>query len=328
VFLLVLFSLLQVLPVFASAHTVASARYAAITVALIFIGMHLGQLFGRQDPRFRAFTRGYCMAATLSALVAIGSLHPAIGQLAPDLLLMEGRPKGFFKDPNVLGPYLTPAVLALLYEAGQVRRVRRLACLGLALVCAAGVMATASRAAWINLALALAVYTLLSRIRIKTILMGTAAALTAALIAGNGALPSGTPEVTEIFSGRTQLQDYDALRFKRAREAFELGWRNPLGVGPGEITSPMDPHNTYARVWAENGPAALLLFVLILGWAAARTLREWLAAAGSARDATAAALALLAGLLVNVAVVDALHWRHFWVLLGLCVFASHAWKGR
>ena len=46
------------------------------------------------------------------------------------------------------------------------------------------------------------------------------------------------------------------------------------------------------------------------------------------RHLMACALALLVGVLVNAAVVDALHWRHFWVILGLCVFASHALCGR
>jgi O-antigen ligase len=117
------------------------------------------------------------------------------------------------------------------------------------------------------------------------------------------------------------------------RQAWELGLQYPIGVGPGDITSrmglaAMDPHNTYLRIWAENGPAALLLFLVIIATATMGTGLVWFNASGRAREAMAGALALLVGVLVNAAVVDALHWRHFWVILGLCVFASHALYGR
>jgi O-antigen ligase len=88
----------------------------------------------------------------------------------------------------------------------------------------------------------------------------------------------------------------------------------------------MAPHNTYARIWAENGPAALILFVLIVAAAWACAFQAWLRVRATAGSALAVVLALLMGVLVNAAVIDALHWRHFWVLLCLCIFSSHAWR--
>jgi UDP-N-acetylmuramyl pentapeptide phosphotransferase/UDP-N-acetylglucosamine-1-phosphate transferase/O-antigen ligase len=335
VLLLALFSLLQVLPVLGAARDLLqAAQYAAVTALLIMIGIHLGRLFGTGDPRFRAFVYGYCVVALFSAALAISSLRFVDTQVLPEWLYYAGRPKAFFKDPNVLGPYLVPAVLAFLYRATHGRALGRLFYIGCALLCALGVIATASRGAWVNLALAVAVYTLLGRTRTAVLVMVVAtASLVLALVGAAGTMSTSAPDLLELFAGRTQLQAYDADRFLKAREAFALGLRYPLGVGPGDITyytgwGGMAPHNTYARIWAENGPVALILFMLIVGTACVCALRAWLRSSGGAAGAVAIALALLMGVLVNAAVVDALHWRHFWVLVGLCVFSSHVWRPR
>ena len=334
VLLLALFSLLQLLPVLGAARNLLqAAQYAAVTALLIMIGIHLGRLFGTGDVRFRAFARGYCVVALFSAVVAIGSLYFAQTRIAPEWLFLADRPKAFFKDPNVLGPYLVPAVLAFLYKAAQGRSLSKLVYVGCALLCALGVIATASRGAWVNLAIAVAVYTLLGRTKATIVALAAMGSLVLALVAGAGALSTSAPDLLELFAGRTQLQDYDADRFLKAREAWELGLRYPLGVGPGVITSytgfdAMAPHNTYARIWAENGPAALILFLLIIGAAWVCAFQAWFRSRGSAGGAVAVALALLMGVLVNAAVVDALHWRHFWVIMCLCIFSSHAWSRR
>lgn len=332
VVLLALFSLLQVVSLLGGTQNLLhAARYAAITALLIIIGTYLGQLFGRGDMRFRIFARFYCVAALLSATIAIGSLYLAGAQVAPDWLLFEGRPKAFFKDPNVLGPYLVPAVLVFLYQAGRVRASGKIFYMGCALLCALGVIATASRGAWVNLTVAVVVFALLARGKATVVfLLAALASLVLALGAATGSLSVSAPELFELFAGRMQLQDYDADRFLAAQAAVELGLRHPLGVGPGDITShmglaAMDPHNTYVRIWAENGPAALLLFLVIIAAASASTLQAWFNTRGKTRDALAVVLALLVGVLVNAAVVDVLHWRHFWVIVGLCVFSSHAY---
>ena len=336
VLLLALFALLQLLPVVGAAQNLLDgAQYAAVTALLIMIGIHLGRLFGTGDVRFGAFVRGYSVVALASALVAIASLYFAETGLLPEWLSYAGRPKAFFKDPNVLGPYLVPAVLAFLNKAAQSRRLGNIGYVSCALVCALGVIATMSRGAWVNLAIAVAVYTLLGRTTKATfaVIAVTTASLVLAMAAGADVLSASAPGLAELFDERAQLQSYDVDRFLKAREAWELGLRYPLGVGPGHVTSftgfdAMAPHNTYARVWAENGPVSFVLFVLIIGAAWVCAFKSWFCTKGSAAGAMAVALALLMGVLVNAAVVDALHWRHFWVIVALCIFSSHALRRR
>ena len=333
VVLLALFLLLQLLPVAITGPDVPAAiRYAAVTAVLIVIAVHLGRLFGAGDVRFRAFAQGYCVAALVSAAVAVGSLYVGDSGVVPEWLFYAGRPRAFFKDPNVLGPYLVPAVLAFLYQGAQVRSWRKLAYVVCALLCALGVIATMSRGAWVNLGIALAVSTFLGRPRTQIVVaVGAIACLLVVLIAGKSALSATVPGIVDLFEERAQMQGYDADRFEKSREAWQLGFRYPIGVGPGLITSytgfdAKAPHNTYARIWAEQGPAALILFLVIVGAAWVAALQAWLHRKRGASSAVTVALALLAGLLVNAAVVDALHWRHFWVIICLCIFASSEWK--
>lgn len=327
ILLLILFSILQVVPVALQAQSPAkSAFYAAVTTMLIMIGVHLGQLHGRGDARFSDFLAGYAVGAFASAVLALASLHPAVAAVGGDILLWEGRPKVFFKDPNVFGPFLVPATLIFLEAAGRRRGAGVLLFILFALACAAGVVASASRAAWVNLAVAITLYGLLCSMRQKAILAFAAVLAVAATVALAGLLPDviGT-DALDLYIGRTQLQEYDNDRFEMARGAFEIGLRYPAGVGPGEIAGylgfgpGMDPHNTYVRIWAENGPVGMMLFAAVLLLLLAHALQEFLAR--RMNTAFACAFALLAGALVNASVVDTLHWRHFWILLAVCLFS-------
>lgn len=325
--LLALFAILQFVPVALQAQSPAqSAFYAGVTTMLIMIGLHLGRLHDRGDVRFFDFLAGYAAAALLTALLALASLHPLGAAIGGDFLLWD-RPRVFFKDPNVLGPYLVPASVLFLEGAARRRGARTLLFVLFAILCAAGALASASRAAWINLAIALAIYGLLGSRRQKAVLAF------AALIVGAAAIPlsavlldGGSLDALRLYSGRMQLQEYDSDRFTMATEAFELGLRYPAGVGPGEIATylgmgaGMDPHNTYVRIWAENGPVAMGLFAVILLLMLAHALQERLAA-GRWDPALVCAFALLAGALVNASVVDTLHWRHFWVIFAVCLFS-------
>jgi UDP-N-acetylmuramyl pentapeptide phosphotransferase/UDP-N-acetylglucosamine-1-phosphate transferase len=326
--LLGLFTILQLVPVALQAQRPGdSAFYAGVTTMLILIAVHLGLLHGRGDPRFSAFLVGYAAAALVSAALAITSLDASLAAILPDSIRWGDRPKAFFKDPNVFGPYLIPAVLLYLEAAGRQRGTRTALHVLFAVLCAAGVVVSASRAAWINLAIVLVLYGMFSCVRQRLILLSAALIAGMAVVSVAGLLPGDSIQQTvELYSSRMQLQDYDNDRFAMAQEAVELGLRFPAGVGPGEVASylgpspGMDPHNTYVRIWAENGPAALALFSAILLLLAAHAVQECM---GNRKlhPRFICAFALLAGALVNAGVVDTLHWRHFWVILAVCVFS-------
>jgi UDP-N-acetylmuramyl pentapeptide phosphotransferase/UDP-N-acetylglucosamine-1-phosphate transferase/O-antigen ligase len=324
--LLGLFLALQFVPVALQAQSaVTSAFYAGVTTMLVMIGLHLGRIHGQGDVRFTHFVMGYAGAALVCAAVALSIVHPDLAAAA-QTLQSDGRPKIFFKDPNVFGPYLVPATLIFLEAAGRRRGVRTLLFVLFAVICAAGVVASASRAAWANLAIVLAVYGALATMRQKAMLAGAALMAACMVIPVAGLQNEGMRDALEFYGGRTQLQAYDDDRFAMAQQAIDLGLRYPAGVGPGEVArhlgvSPgMDPHNTYVRIWAGNGPVALALFSAFLLLLGVHALQQCL---GGRRlhPAFVCAFALLAGALVNASVVDTLHWRHFWVILAVCMFS-------
>jgi UDP-N-acetylmuramyl pentapeptide phosphotransferase/UDP-N-acetylglucosamine-1-phosphate transferase/O-antigen ligase len=333
--LLALFAILQFVPVALQAESPGhSAFYAAVTTMLIVIAIHLGVLHGRGDVRFSTFLAGYAAAALFSAAIAILSLHPRVAAMMPAGIVWEGRPKAFFKDPNVFAPYLIPAVLLYLEAAGRRRGVRTGLFVACAVICAGGVVVSASRAAWINLAIVLVLYGAFScrRQRAMLISAGLLASIAAVLVTGIPA-GDGVRGALALYSSRLHLQEYDNDRFAVAREAVEIGLRFPAGVGPGEVATylapgpGMDPHNTYVRIWAENGPVALALFSVILLLLAAHAIEECVGNR-KLKPSFVCAFALLAGALVNAGVVDTLHWRHFWVILVVCLFSFNGRSAR
>jgi hypothetical protein len=77
-------------------------------------------------------------------------------------------------------------------------------------------------------------------------------------------------------------------------------------------------HSLYARTLAEHGVpglAALSLFILILLIGTCfRALQEITRPYGLSAKVVAACMA---GLALNSAVIDTIHWRHFWLVLAL-----------
>jgi O-antigen ligase len=124
----------------------------------------------------------------------------------------------------------------------------------------------------------------------------------------------------EIRLGQGGLQDYDAVRFYTHDRAWETAGKKPLGLGPGqsEVIFAYSTHSMYLRVLAENGVPGFVLFFGAVFWGMWRSLRAALSS-GKAETAVLSAFvaACMAGILVNGAVIDVNHWRHFWLLLAM-----------
>jgi hypothetical protein len=271
---------------------------------------------------------GYAVSGVVSSVFSVLAYCGMLGFRGQ--LLLFGRPKGWFKDPNVFGPYL---VLIVVYAMARLERPRtRLAAAGLwvvALLAAAlGVCLAFSRACWINCAVSVAVYFGLRIVhgwrfgginrRFLRVLVFTSVALavTAAALLANPSIQ----HMLEIRLGQGGLQDYDAVRFYTHDRAWETAGRKPLGLGPGqsEVIFAYSTHSMYLRVLAENGVPGFVLFFGAVFWGIGRSLRAALGS-GQAETAVLAAFvaACMAGILVNGAVIDVNHWRHFWLLLAM-----------
>ena len=190
-----------------------------------------------------------------------------------------------------------------------------------------GVLLSYSRACWINYSISVAAYFVFSYL-LRPVSMPPPFSMTRALLFATlaGASVVGImqlPAVKAMMAERvtkTGLQGYDRDRFHAQRMAYQSALVRPLGIGPGQAEEQFDyaTHSSYMRVLSENGFVgffAYLGFVLLtLGRSLAMTRRTnsifW-------RRVFLIAAACIVGHMVNSAVVDTVHWRHYWFLLAL-----------
>jgi O-antigen ligase len=277
--------------------------------------------------RARLILLAYLVGAALSAAVAcLALVAPFPGASA----FVDGpRAQGLFKDPNVFGPFLVPAVLILMEEtvAPRLLRFRLSTKLLLLSVLTVGVVFSFSRAAWLNLAVGMLVLLVVLALRRgggrRAMTMLVVSLVAGAALFGVVAATSSATFLTE----RAGLQDYDVQRFGTQATGLEIAATHPLGIGPGqfEAVSELSAHSTYIRALAEEGVVgALLIFTLMLltlGFAA----RNVALGVDTYGIGSAALLAAWCGLLVNSSFVDTLHWRHLWLVAAL-IWAGTAFR--
>ena len=294
--------------------------YATITGYLVLLWMLVVAYIAKHgDSAVRLLWNGYLTAATLAVAVTVVAYF--IDVPWREIVVYRGyRGKALFKDANVFGPFLVPAVLYCMLQSSRSARPKGQAYLVLAGFLTGGVILSFSRGAWLNL---LASATML--------LCGMAwfdgrkgrAPLRVALgvVLAVGALPfvlsvTGT---REFFSQRAALQEYDAVRFTAQRQAMTTVFREPLGLGPGQANEVLiqNPHNAYLHVAAENGWVGAIGFICLIVLTLHRTFKGAVQNREPLQDYFLVIGAALFGVLLNSMVIDSLHWRHLWLLLAI-----------
>jgi O-antigen ligase len=193
-----------------------------------------------------------------------------------------------------------------------------------------GIFTSFSRAAWANAVLTLALYVAFNRRYLSPQQRMTALGWTAAAAVGIVVFTS-LVGMSEFFEQRANvLQSYDSERFAAQRIAIELGLLHPIGVGPGmsEAGDLIATHSVYLRSWAETGALSLIVLLLlmvafILPFRDRRVIDSRIfGVSGSVL------LASSIGQMVNGVVIDTLHWRHFWLLMGMTWLGHSIHRGR
>jgi len=268
--------------------------------------------------------RGYSLAACLSVILAVASYFHIIG--FQSWLLLNGRPKGLFKDPNVFGPFLI--LIAVLAIGGRLPIANRYAQWGTAVVASLGIALSFSRACWINYAVSLVLFVLLDQLLPSRVagagssslprLCGLAL-LAVLVIAAVIQIPS-VRSMLATRLGQGGMQDYDQLRFETQRLAVQAAIDHPLGIGPGQSEGVFQyaTHSSYIRVLSENGLFGLFCFAgFVLATLLQAITKARTAPSPQWRGIFVAAAACLCGHLINSGVVDTVHWRHLWFLFAL-----------
>jgi O-antigen ligase len=303
----------------------AAVRFLLITVYLAIFALWL-TAFMDSPKRSRLVVVTWLVIAVASAVVASLALHfPIPGRQFINGSVDNGeRASGLFKDPNVFGPFLIPIALILLEQhiAPKVPRLLRLRAGTtwlLLLALTLGVLFSYSRAAWANFAIAIVVMLAASSMRRRGSRRALRALGAMLLVGGITLVILSASGSVHFLEQRAHAQSYDTHRFAAQSFGWQLGWTHPVGVGPGqfEFHSPIASHSTFVRVFAEQGPLGLLLWVTLLLATLVLALRNVVLGRDTYGIGSAALLGAWCGLIFNSAVVDTLHWRHLWVVIAL-----------
>jgi hypothetical protein len=286
--------------------------------------LFVGALNSYGASALKAIFSGYSLAVLFAVIPAVASYFHLIG--FQSILLLYGRPKGLFKDPNVFGPFLI--LIGVMATTGCLPVANRFAQLVIAVVATVGIVLSYSRACWINYAVSLVLFALLDQVLPLHHAEGRSTSLPRLVgfaLVGILAL-AAISQITSVKTmlamriGQGGMHDYDQIRFQTQQMAVRAAIDHPLGIGPGQSEGVFTyaTHSSYIRVLGENGLFGLFCFVgfvfstLVQAIARVSTAqsRQW-------RGIYLAAAACICGHLINSGVVDTVHWRHFWFLLAL-----------
>ncbi len=262
----------------------------------------------------------------------VGAVAGVVGyfNLVPgafDMFTRFGRATGTFKDPNVFGPFLVPALLYALHKVLNEPLRRTLLPGVMMLFLSFAILLSFSRGAWFNVVVAGAVYIYFSlvfapsnRQRVKMVLLGSLALAAAACVL---VLAARTEAVGELLSERAALTHaYDVGpqgRFGGQAKAKLLILENPLGIGAlvfGSVHHHEDVHNVFLTMFLAAGWVGGFAFIAILWMTALFGVRHGMR--GTRTQALfIIVLAAFLGNLLEGFVIDIDHWRHIYLEMGV-----------
>lgn len=290
----------------------AVIRDLIIESYLVLAAVVLYARFSSSPASLAAFVRGLVAGAVLTSTLIV-LLH--YGTEMPQFLYRDDfrvRISGFFKDPNVLGPFLILPILLLTFRNEIVTwRIRRLA----AFPCVALLALTYSRGAYVGLLVAVTLVMVVITFREKVSAEALLAAVSLLVFGGGLAIAfwsKGLPGV-DLNTSRLGVQVHDVSRFTTLSDSIDYALRHPFGNGLRSFGDAFgsNPHNLFLGKAADAGLIAAGLSVLVPA-RAAYVLRRMEGAAERMKLLVAAALV---GNLIVSSVIYSHHWRHLYFLI-------------
>jgi O-antigen ligase len=314
----------------AATQSLDLARSTTHTAISIYLYAAFFTMAGFVSLRPREHTRlildAYLWAAFIGAVAGIVGYFDLVPGAAVIFTKYE-RASGTFKDPNVYGPFMVPALLYALHKVLSNRLTRTLVPAVMVVFLSFAILLSFSRGAWFNAAVAVAafgyfsiMFTATNRQRMKMILLGLAALVIAG---GVLAAASKTDAVSDLLSERAALtQTYDVGpegRFGGQEKAKSIILDNPLGIGALEFATRRhheDVHNVYLTMMLSAGWIGGLLFLTLVvatvAWGFGHALKDT-----PTRPLFLIAYAAFVGNALEGCIIDIDHWRHFYLLMAI-----------
>jgi len=312
----------------AFAATPAVALKHQVITLFLALGafMIAGYVKSETEARYHLIMRCFAVGCTFAALCAI------VGQMslipgAHELFTTFGRGRGTFKDPNVLGAAVIPALAYVAWHALREPNRNMPLYYVAGMVLSLGLLISFSRGAWLSAGITLLFVAVFAGLRSRrrqdarrfiSMSLAGGLGLVVVLVAA-----LQTEPVQDLFAERASLsQDYDTGphgRFAGQTKAMDLVLSNPMGIG-ALMFAPTHhheaPHQVYLSMFLNAGWVGGLLYIVTVMttlaagiWGALRF--------GPFQGAFVVTTGSLLGIAIEGLVIDSDHWRHFFILLGL-----------
>ncbi len=304
-----------------------SVKHTFITIYLSLSSVLIAAFVRKAPERHTRVVISGLMFASMVAVVtgAAGYFDAVPGANA--LFTKFERARGTFKDPNVFGPFIIPALVYYVHGMATAPTARALYRSLLAGLFCLGLLISFSRGAWFNAAVALLVYSYVvfiaahtNRLRLKLILMALFGLCFALLgLASVMQIESIGNLFTERFSLTMAYDTGPEGRFGGQLKALDMMLSNPIGIGAlefGRSYHGEDVHNVYLSMFLNSGWIGGFLYLGMILTTLAAAFRHALRPAPT-QGITIVMLAAFAGLAAEGMIVDTDHWRHFYVIMGV-----------
>ena len=295
--------------------------HVLITVYLVLFSVIVSQVLGSFDSLRRVLGIYFIPCVITSCVLILGfcfeKLHVDLFGLK-DIIVLEMRPRGFFKDPNVAGPSLILGGLycltKIVYGEGKQSKMYAVL-LGLFFV---GILLTFSRGALMSFVVGAFCVLMMSGKFLSARVFGR---VITALVIGGAVLwyVVGVDNVTGRIVDRNFGVDD---RFQRIEYGLENMSENVF-LGVGMMLEPdRVPHDSYFFILVQSGVVGFVLLWGPIFYIVSNLVRMSRTGRTTGEKAVLLALAgcMVAHLLIGTAVYI-LHWRHFWLLVGMSVAA-------
>ena len=316
-----LFGFLALTPYWRDLNSVA---YQVLSTYVMMMGVFFALFLAEHSERRAvAILSALTLGAVIAAICGLLGYFNVAG--LGELFTLYDRAKGSFKDPNVLGPYLTPGVLYLLQRLMLGRARRPLLSVVALLIILAAEFVTFSRGAWgVTLVSVAAMtgcaYAYADDPRLKRRIMMTAilAAILGAFIL---LILLAQDSTREFFLQRASAtQDYDegeTGRFGNQARSLPMLLDRFWGFGPlrFRLFFGLEAHDSYITAFANDGWLGGLVYVLIAASSVFVALRVMTRPSPFRSDAQIFAPVLISYFALAF-VIDIDHWRHFPLLMG------------
>jgi len=264
----------------------------------------------------------------------------------PGVISQWGRALGWFKDPNVLGSVLAILTIYLLSLVIFVKKSQKSWITLFVLPYLGGmIFLVDSRGTAISLISVIIIYLIFLKIKTSSeIFKKTLIALLFLIILPitflfNGwykpRMFGGNPSLVQEIQKQTPIilprQSERKEIIKKSLEIISQSTQNPekLFLGHGSAKSPqllnikpyqilLTPHNTYLLILLENGLIGLFLFLFSIYFIFFLLLKEIIKTPFEWKNQLSIfILGSILLILFHGLVIDTLHWRHFWLILGM-----------